>query len=391
MTEPRHMLNLPLGPLEAFYAISFCYFASHGALAVLVPLYTRQLGLSYGEIGTVAGSFWLGTALVKLIAGRHSDIVGRRSYLGGTLVLAALSKPLYLFARSPLQFAALMAVDGVARGVYSVVRAPLITELSDDEHRGRAFGLESAAGSIGMGMGNFAAGMAMYLAGAPPVFCVLSAVLAASAAAALKVMPISKGVNGRPTPPSNLLRIPGRVWNLVAVNVLQSAVLFPLGSLVVPFYLTDSLGYSAAVLGALFAVENLVGSPIQATGGYLADRTNAARLFAITVLAALLPLWVIPVCQGLVAFLVFYTLHTLFMQLSFPVLEVVESMTIRKESLGFDYSIISVSVSLGAIAGNLTIGRVIDLWGPRFGFPTAALGFLMMVAVFMSGFHRWRR
>ncbi len=231
--------------LTAFYIVAGLYFVSDGALSVVVPVYFVQLGLSYSEIGGMFGAFGLGMAVVKIVVGRHSDLIGRKSYLVIALFLSACLKLLFLFATTPLQFAIILGLDGLSRGFYSTVRAPLITELCTPERRGAAFGWISGTSIFGASVGALGGGL-LYSAGERwLVFLLLGLILLAGAMISLLLIPGAPiGASSRPICHwRELIQVPVAIWVLCLINLLQNIVTPPIWDMLVPIYLTSSLAY----------------------------------------------------------------------------------------------------------------------------------------------------
>lgn len=382
-------MSKPKAGLGVFQFIAFSYFFSQGILAVVTPLYTRSLGFSLTEIGGIMGSFWLGTAIVKVLAGRHSDLVGRRRYLAGTLALAAALKLLYLLARTPGTFLALMILEGLARGLYSAIRSPLITELTAVERRGSAFGLISAVSVAGGSLGNLAAGKMMVGTALPMLFAAVALLLGVTALATLRWLPDVRAYGSSLTA-RGLLRIPRPVYRLAAVDFCHNFATAPLFALVIPFHLTEALGRPPAALGTLFFVDSVLAAGWAMSGGLLSDKWNPAKLFA-TLSASAVALCLAQLCfGGLVSFVVLYLILSGFISMSYPALETVDSAFVRQNARGFDFGVISMAVSLGAFSGNIAVGYALERLGTGAGFAFIGVALAAVVAVFAPGFIRWR-
>lgn len=109
-----------------FGAFAFAYFFSallRAVMATLAPEFSAELGLSAGDLGLLAGAYFLGFSLLQLPLGRALDRWGPRRVLLLFLALAVLACAAFALARS---FAALLlarALIGV--GVSACLMAPL--------------------------------------------------------------------------------------------------------------------------------------------------------------------------------------------------------------------------------------------------------------------------
>lgn len=127
--------------VRTFYGIVLLLFtASDGVFIILFPLYLKQIGYSYSQIGSLLASSGLGIAAFKVIVGRHSDFVGRKIYVILSLLLSAVSTAAIGFIRPMAWLAAVLLIRGIAKGAFFAVRAPYIRELSAPEDREKRSG-----------------------------------------------------------------------------------------------------------------------------------------------------------------------------------------------------------------------------------------------------------
>ena len=76
-----------------FAAFAFAYFFSallRAVTATLAPVFSAELGLQAGDLGLLAGAYFLGFAVMQLPLGRALDRHGPRSVLLVLLSLAVL-------------------------------------------------------------------------------------------------------------------------------------------------------------------------------------------------------------------------------------------------------------------------------------------------------------
>jgi predicted MFS family arabinose efflux permease len=109
-----------------FVTFAFAYFLSallRAVTATLAPEFSVDLGLSAGDLGLLAGAFFLGFALMQLPLGRALDRWGPRRVLLLLLGLAVLACAAFALARSFTSLLAARALIGV--GVSACLMAPL--------------------------------------------------------------------------------------------------------------------------------------------------------------------------------------------------------------------------------------------------------------------------
>lgn len=107
----------------------------------LFPTIAKDLGLSYGAIGTVAGSLAVTWAIFALLCGGLSDKVGRRKVLIPGLIGFSLFSALSGLATGFLMLAAIRAFIGALEGACAPVTVAHGNEVSKPERRGRNLGI----------------------------------------------------------------------------------------------------------------------------------------------------------------------------------------------------------------------------------------------------------
>lgn len=109
-----------------FAAFAFAYFFSallRAVTATLAPAFSAELGLSAGDLGLLAGAYFLGFAVMQLPLGRALDRHGPRSVLLFFLSLAVLACAAFALARDLTSLLLARALIGV--GVSACLMAPL--------------------------------------------------------------------------------------------------------------------------------------------------------------------------------------------------------------------------------------------------------------------------
>lgn len=142
-----------LTALRVFLCFAFAYFFSalvRGVTATLAPQFGVELGLTAGDLGLLAGAYFLGFAATQLPLGSALDRIGPRRVLIGLLGLAVLGCVAFALARSFLALTLARALIGV--GVSACLMAPMTTfrHRFDDLAQIRANSWMLMTGSMGM-------------------------------------------------------------------------------------------------------------------------------------------------------------------------------------------------------------------------------------------------
>jgi MFS family permease len=142
-----------LGPSVVMLLTTF----SFGTILTLVPDFSDYLGISNRGMFF---SFMLTSSIgIRLIAGRASDIYGRRNLLYfGTLILAT-GMAIVAFSETTFWFFTGAIVLGISVGVNSPTVFAWTVDLADPKHRGRAMATMYIALEIGVGLGAFISGL----------------------------------------------------------------------------------------------------------------------------------------------------------------------------------------------------------------------------------------
>lgn len=109
-----------------FLSFAFAYFFStlvRAVTATLAPAFGAELGLSAGDLGLLAGAYFLGFALTQLPLGRALDRHGPRRVLLALMALAVIGCAAFASARQFAALALARAVIGV--GLSACLMAPL--------------------------------------------------------------------------------------------------------------------------------------------------------------------------------------------------------------------------------------------------------------------------
>ncbi len=114
--------------VAVFLSFAFAYFFSallRGVIATLAAQFSLELGLSSGDLGLLAGAYFLGFAVMQLPMGSALDRFGPRRVLLGFLALAVLGCIGFALARNFLELTLARGLIGV--GVSACLMAPMTT------------------------------------------------------------------------------------------------------------------------------------------------------------------------------------------------------------------------------------------------------------------------
>ncbi|HQQ62082.1 MAG TPA: MFS transporter [Pseudomonadales bacterium] len=262
--------------------------ASEMIFSLLPAFLTSELGASALMVGLIVGMGEATALTVKIISGPLSDRLGQRKWLA--LVgygMAALMKPFFAIAGSPLHVLFAHLLDRTGKGIRGAPRDALIADITPPSMRGAAYGLRQALDSLGAILGPLLALvlMALWANNIRAVFWV------AAIPAAISVIILFFGVQepaglvkssvGNPLARTNLRRLPPAFWHVVLFGGLFTLARFNQAFLVLRVQQGGlALGHLPMVLVAMNVVYALSAYPL----GKLADRMAHKHLLAIGML-----------------------------------------------------------------------------------------------------------
>ncbi len=271
------------------------HFGHHVLIALLAPLlpFIRdEFALDYTQAGWVVSALILSYGISQLPAGWLADRIGPRTLITIGISGVALSGLLVGLSSTYIMMLVFLVLMGVMGGGYHPASAPLISELVEPKHRGRALGLHQIGGTASYFLAPLIAatiatalgwrGSFIGLAIPTIIFGIVFYILLGRRGYTRKVEPgISK--SHTETPPA-----PGHQRRLVAFLVLSiGGQIMIVGTVqFISLFLVDRFGVSkeaAAALLALIYAAGLLAAPL---GGYLSDRLGRVPVVLVASLMA---------------------------------------------------------------------------------------------------------
>jgi len=265
-----------------------CYFTALAMLTPVLPDYIEK-SLGYGSIavGVGVGAFAVGAVLLRPLAGRVGDTMGRRVLIIGGALIVSLSTATYGLVHA-LWFLVLARIaSGFGEAGFFVGAATMITDLSPAERRGEAVSYWSVAVYGGLSLGPV---LGSVLHGNDHYGSVWAVSAALSMVAALIGLLTVEVARDRPAErPKHLLHRaaipPGSVLFLGLISLAGFTAFVPL--------YVDDLNVSAGVIFAIYGVLILV---VRVFGARVPDKlggrlTASLALALIALGTAVMALW----------------------------------------------------------------------------------------------------
>jgi MFS family permease len=280
-------------PIVPILVAEFVAVVGFGALLPVLPLYVVEQGVDTTTLGIILAAWPAAHLVFAPIFGWLADRTSRRGLMLLGLVVLTISTFLPLAFHSPLELFILRFISGIGVSMYDPAARGTIVEETEDDERGEAFGLYSAAQ-----MGGFVFGPVIGAVGAAAVGSFAFAFVAAGvgcivAAVYLLVAFHPRVVGARRAIEASRLEPPTQaplrdLWNrpFVAALLMNFGIYFAIGvyEVVWALYL-QGLGGSVEWIGltyVLFALPVVFLAPL---GGRLVDRHGATPYIIVGGLA----------------------------------------------------------------------------------------------------------
>lgn len=337
-----------------------------GGIALFLPLIRHDLGLSFGQAGTLAAAGTLTYALMQVPSGYLADRFDpKRLFATGLLGVNLLSLSFVL-----LHAYGLLLVNQAVSGVFrSMVFAPglmLISRQFREDRRATAMGLYVAGGfssnillnALGPALvGPLGWRVLLALFSASGLIVVSAFFLLGDSAAHAKeaVRPTVRELRG--------LLAHRVVWLSGYIQFVRLAVVTGL-NFWLPSVIVADKGYSLGVAGAVVAIGAAVTAPSNFLGGWVSDRLRRPLLIIGGSLAVLaVTLSTIPLVDALVPLIAVIAVNSIFIQLYFGPLFAVPIARIGPANAGLVSGFGNFCANLGGFAFTYGLGAIKDTVG----------------------------
>jgi len=162
-TPTTHRVPIPRIVWTLGFVSLFMDLSSELIHALLPVFLVGSMGMSVTALGVLEGAAEATALIVKVFSGSISDWLGKRK---GLLLLgyglAALSKPLFPLAQTPLLAVIARLLDRIGKGIRGAPRDALVADVAPPEIRGACFGLRQSMDTVGAVGGPVAAMLLMF-------------------------------------------------------------------------------------------------------------------------------------------------------------------------------------------------------------------------------------
>jgi len=277
VTAPPRPLSLPLPRTVVILGLVSLLndFASEMVVPLIPLLLATVLGAGPLALGIIEGIADAVSNLLKLWAGRRSDILGnrRKPFVLFGYALSNIVRPLIAVSGHWLAVLGIRVVDRIGKGLRTAPRDALVADAIADGNAGRAFGFMRALDHSGAVIGSLAAAAAVYWGTDR-----LDIVIALSAIPGVLAVALIAVAVTEPARPAPAIPVATRLaWSRLDAPIrryLLALALFMLGRIPETFLLLRGyeLGIGVVELLLLWAAVHLVKAVTSEYAGRIADR-----------------------------------------------------------------------------------------------------------------------
>ena len=401
MTSEAGAVFLPRRELRIVSLIGTGHFFSHFyylAIPALFPLLRNDFGVSYTALGAATTAYAGAGGLAQIPMGFAVDRFGARNILLGGLVVCAFAVFSIGFAPSYAAFVVLMIALGLGDSVFHPADYAILNKMVDPSFMGRAFSVHTFAGHLGFAVApilviSLAAGfgwrIALMACGAAG-FAIAGVMFAHRGALRDRAGPTARdGPSGGETGLRLLLSPPLLIGLAFFVCIALTGIgisTFGVSTLHV------MSGVDLAQAGVLVSAY-LFAAPLGVlTGGWVADRINrhgwfAAACLGIVALSAVLIAAFSPPVAAMACLLAVAGFSSGAVAPSRDML--VRAMGPASES-GKVFGFVTIGFNIGAMAGPLLYGMLLDHTHPASVFWAVGVFALLTVGVALRSGNHWR-
>jgi len=137
-------------------------------------LFIQQKGKSLENFGMALGFLTISQSLVAYLAGKYSDVLGRKPILIAQGYLYAIVILLYLFINQTWQLYFLQVVNGLIEGLGIAVAPSLLADITETKERGKLIGKYKALIGIVSAIAMMASGYLAAFTGITTLFIIMA-------------------------------------------------------------------------------------------------------------------------------------------------------------------------------------------------------------------------
>ncbi|WP_307803018.1 MFS transporter [Frigoribacterium sp. PvP032] len=357
--------------------IAFFVMVGFGVVVPVLPVYAASFGVGYVAVGAVLSAFALMRLVASPFVGRMIDVAGERVVLSVGIGIVAVSSGLAGLAHDYVQLLLLRGVGGIGSAMFTISAMTLLLASTTPDRRARSIGFYQGGFLVGGMAGPALGGLLATVSLTAPFFFYAATLAVAGIVGILLLSPPRRGdgaaaaAAAEPARPlADVLR-DVRFRTACVASFAQGWSSLGVRSALVPVLVVEVLLQPTSWTGVLFAVAAVAQTLALAPASRFVDTVGRRPAVIGSFAVAAVSLAAVPFAPGLVtlgALLAVYGVATAFMGTA-PAALVGDAAGARG---GRPVAIFSMCSDVGAIAGPLVAGLLVDAASFEVAFGTAA-------------------
>ena len=334
----------------------------YGIVSPVMPSFARTFGVSITAVAFLITVFSVSRLCFAPVSGLLVQHLGeRRIYIGGLLVVA-LSTIACALAQSYWQLLFFRVLSGIGSTMFFVSALGLMIHISPVDARGRIAGMFTTSFMIGAVGGPAVGGLTAGWGLTAPFIVYGVALLGVTLVLIYGLRNSTLGEPRELTRSTVTMREALRFrayWSVLLANFATGWSAFGLRIALVPLFISDVMGRSVGVIGAVLAAFAAGNALAVIPSGYLSDRMGRRTLLIVGLAASGVAIVLLGAVSSLPAFVAisFVSGATTGIYMS-PMQAAVADILGSEARAGTPVAAVQMMADLGAIIGSMTVGWV---------------------------------
>ncbi|MCF8069908.1 MAG: MFS transporter [Desulfobacterales bacterium] len=381
---------------KIFGTLFFSIFASVTGVGIVVPLlpvYAHDLGASGLYIGLIFGAFSLSRTFFLPYFGRLSDVKGRKPFIVFGLLAYTIISIAFIFSHDVETLIAIRFIQGIASAMIMPVTQAYVGDITPEGQEGFVMGLFNMSVFFGLSIGPLIGGIISDRLSLSAAFACMGALSAFGVILSYLLLPGRKNetaISRNEMPIPWMLLLKDR--DIIGYFLFRFTYTFCIGIIwgFLPIMADVKFSLSSGQIGILLMLAVFISGIINTPMGYLADRINRKGMILFGGLLVTLSVYAFIPADGFQDLFWANILFGLGGGIAMPpLMALVVIKGNQTESMGSVVGLMTMSHSMGMMAGSLLAGLIMDISKLDHAFPFGAL--LMISGMILFTIFTWHR
>jgi len=337
-----------------------------GIVVPLLPVYARDLGASGLYIGMIFGAFSLSKIIFMPVFGQLSDQKGRKPFIVTGLFSYSLIALTFILSKDAETLILIRFFHGIASAMMLPVIQAYVGDITPKGREGLVMGLFNMSMFLGMSVGPLLGGIIKDSFSFNAAFAGMSGLTMIGFLLSITLLPptCSERVIAK-TRNSTGWKHLSRDRSLAGLVIFRLTYTICMGIIwgFLPVYASSEFSLSSSSIGILIMLGIFVSGLINVPMGYIADRISRKKMVITGGVIAALAIWSFEWSRGFSDMVLASILFGIGGGIARPALMALAVMKGKQMSaMGSVMALLSMSQSLGMLAGSLLAGITMDFF-----------------------------